>query len=217
MRDHPIPPVSEPLQYRAIGLVRGIYEPEDPQCFTRGSLIDDQGDKIEAVVLGRVMSLMKHHLPMDIPHLWVVYPRCRDQNHLHLQISGIWEPSTLGNAVKEQDKLETANKSPQDLLDKVLEGDNYFSIRGELIYTNTNEEELVIKVRQRSKENGPRPIPFKIRLKGSIPIDYLRNFVSLDVRRNGQTLVLENYEAIAPMPTRGGKRKNKGLTVKDRK
>ncbi len=203
MRDHPISPVSEPLQYRAIGLVRGIYVPEDSECFTRGSLVDDQGEKIEAVVLGRVMSLMKRHLPLDVPHLWVVYPRCRDQDHLHLQISGIWEPSTLRNPLKGKDK--------------VIEGDNYFSIRGELIYTNSEEEELVIKVRQRSRQNGSRPIPFKIRLKGAIPIKYLRNFVSLDVRRNGQYLCVENYESIASIATRGGKRNNKRLTSNNRK
>ncbi len=217
MRDHPIPPVSEPLQYRAIGIVRGVYEPEGPQCFTRGSLIDDQGIKIETVVLGRMMSLMKHHLPMDIPHLWVVYPRSRDQDHLHLQINGIWEPSTLDKTSQKQDEFLDRTDTSHDSSDQLIEGDDYFSIRGELIYTNTEDEELVIKVRQKTKKDGPRPIPFKIRLKGSIPIEYLRNFVSLDVRRKGQYLCLEKYESIASIATRGGKRKNKKLTLNQRK
>ena len=29
MRQHPISPVTEPMQYRAIGVVRGTYVPED--------------------------------------------------------------------------------------------------------------------------------------------------------------------------------------------
>ena len=37
MRDHPISPVTEPLQYRAIGVVRGTYKPESDDQLTRGS------------------------------------------------------------------------------------------------------------------------------------------------------------------------------------
>jgi hypothetical protein len=36
MRQHPIPPVTEELQYRAIGVVRGVYEPADGDQLTRG-------------------------------------------------------------------------------------------------------------------------------------------------------------------------------------
>ena len=36
MRQHPISPVTEPMQYRAIGVVRGLYEPTDPDQPTRG-------------------------------------------------------------------------------------------------------------------------------------------------------------------------------------
>ena len=130
-----------------------IYKPADKECFTRGCLVDDQGEEVEAVVLGRVINLMKRYLVMDSPHLWVVYPRCRDSEHLHLQISGIWEPSTLDQLVLS--KVDPGLKdSPKDLLDEVKEGDNYFSIRGELIYTRPEDSELVIKVRQKIKNNG---------------------------------------------------------------
>ena len=78
MRDHPIPPVTEPLQYRAIGVVRGVYTPHDEEQLTRGFLTDSDGTKLETVVLGRVLTLMRRHLSMDQPHLWVVYPRCRE-------------------------------------------------------------------------------------------------------------------------------------------
>jgi len=190
MRDHPIPPVTEPLQYRAIGVVRGTYRPEDADQFTRGVLVDAEGQELEAVVLGRMLTLMRRHLAMDAPHLWVVYPRCRDAGHLHLQITGIWEPSTLQPGASD---------------DALPEGDNYFSIRGELIYTRPETGDLVVKVRQKPRADGSRPLPFKLQLKGEIPLDQLRHFVSLNVRRQGQELHVESHELIAPMPTRGGK------------
>ena len=65
MRDHPIPPVTELLQYRAIGVVRGKYIPDNSDCFSRGIILDKQGEEIESVVLGRTISLMKNLLPIE--------------------------------------------------------------------------------------------------------------------------------------------------------
>lgn len=92
-QNHPIPTPSEPMQYRAIGLVRGRYEPSEEQ-FTKGNLIATDGTILDSVLLGRVMSLVKNHIDLTTDHLWVVYPRTRDE-HLHLQIMGVWEPETL--------------------------------------------------------------------------------------------------------------------------
>ena len=142
MRNHPISPVTEPLQYRAIGVVRGIYKPSDAEQLTRGVLVDAEGKEIEAVVLGRVLTLMRRHLAMDEPHLWVTYPRCRESDHLHLQIAGVWEPSTL-------------SPDQSDAEDTLPEGDDFFSIRGELIFTKPESGELVIKVRQQARADGP--------------------------------------------------------------
>ena len=95
MREQPIPPPSEPMQYRAIGLVRGKYVPSEEQ-FTRGNLYAEDGTDIDAVLLGRVMSLVKNHLDLEQPHLWVVYPRTRqNDDRLHVQIVGVWEPEKL--------------------------------------------------------------------------------------------------------------------------
>jgi len=97
-RQHPIPPASEPMQYRAIGLVYGQYTPSEEQ-FTKGNLITEDGTVIDSVLLGRVMSLVKKHIDLEKPHLWVVYPRTREKQYdLHLQIMGIWEPENLSQA-----------------------------------------------------------------------------------------------------------------------
>ena len=215
MRQHPISPVTEPTQYRAIGVVRGLYVPADPEQLTRGLIRTADGTEIEAVVLGRLLTLMRRHLDLAEPHLWVVYPRTREQNHLHLQMVGVWEPSTLSHddqaaaAATPETAAEAAAAGAEDSApaggDALPEGDDYFSVRGELIYTRPESGDLVIKVRQQPRADGSRPVPFKLQLKGEIPLEHLRHFVSLDLRRQGQQLTLEALEVLEPVAQRGNR------------
>ena len=251
MRPHPIPPVTEPLQYRAIGVVRGTYVPADADQLTRGVIRTDDGDELEAVVLGRLLTLMRRHLDLALPHLWVVYPRCREEGGLHLQMVGVWEPSTLAAtqiaterpeaspeavlpdtevavavaaadeaaaaeaveavaAESESAESESAEAEPAALPatscgDALPEGDNYFSVRGELVYTRPEDGQLVVKVRQLPRADGQRPAPFKIQLSGAVPLEHLRHFVSLQVRREGQLLQVQDLEVIAPVAQRGNR------------
>ncbi len=208
MRNHPITPVTEPLQYRAIGVIRATYRPDDPACFTKGHLVDLQGIEVEAVVLGRAITLMRKHLDMSKSHLWVVYPRCRKANFLHLQIVGVWEPSTLDRKDLEDAVTQPVKKDTPLQEDKLPEGDDYFSVRGELIYTKPETSELIIKVRQKPRSDAKKTIPFKLQLKGNIAMDHLRHFVNLDVRRDGQELCLESYQVVGPVPQKpSGNRK----------
>lgn len=114
-RNQPIPPASEPMQYRAIGLVRGRYTPSEEQ-FTRGAIHTEDGVEIDAVLLGRVMSLVKKHIDLAEPHLWVVYPRTRDKElDLHMQIVGVWEPEKLNRSGGlGTSELESAQDDGQD-------------------------------------------------------------------------------------------------------
>ncbi len=205
MRHHPISPVTEPLQYRAIGVVRGQYVPTDSEQLTRGLIRTDDGSEIDAVVLGRVLSLVRRHLDLDRSHLWVVYPRCREAGSLHLQMVGVWEPSTLSGP----DAASGVEAEPP--ADALPEGDDYFSVRGELIYTRPDSNELVVKVRQRPRPDGSRPQPFKLPLSGQVPLEHLRHFVALDLRRHGQNLQVERFEVIGPVAQRGS-RGGKGRT-----
>jgi len=206
MRAHPIPPVTEPLQYRAIGVVRGIYEPVDPDQPNRGVIHTADGEALEAVVLGRLLTLMRRHLDLAAPHLWVVYPRSREPQGLHLQMVGIWEPSTLAAEAPAAGQPTAGQPGSGDLSADVLpEGDEYFSVRGELIYTRPETGDLVVKVRQQPRSDGSRPVPFKLQLKGTVPLEHLRHFVALDLRRQGQDLQLEHLEVLAPVTTRGNR------------
>ena len=210
MRQHPITPVSEPLQYRAIGMVRGRYVPADHEHFNRGIIHTTDGSEIGAVVLGRLINLMERHLDMREPHLWVVYPRYRQEQHLHLQMVGVWEPSTLSNTRNRTDVSDV-------LPDEPPEGDGYFSVRGELVYTRPESADLVVKIRQQSRADGTRPIPFKLPLKGEIPLENLRHFVSLDLRRQHQQLTIEHYEVMGPVAQRGNRGgKSRKKAVNDR-
>jgi hypothetical protein len=202
MRQHPISPVTDPMQYRAIGVVRGRYVPTDPEQLTRGLIHTEDGTEIEAVVLGRLLTLLRRHLDPDQPHLWVVYPRCREPERLHLQLVGVWEPSTLAGETAPAAGADDGDPAAGDTLP---EGDDYFSVRGELIYTRPETGDLVVKVRQQPRPDGSRPIPFKLQIQGHIPLQHLRHFVALDLRRQGQRLQLESFEVIAPVPQRGNR------------
>lgn len=201
MRAHPIPPVTEPMQYRAIGLVEGTYTPADPDNLARGVLTTTDGEPVDAVVLGRVLSLLRRHVDLALPHLWVVYPRSRQTGRLQLQLMGVWEPSTLARG-----EADAAGEAPDALPDELPEGDGYFSVRGELVFTRPETGELVIKVRQKPRADGSRPQPFKIPLRGEVPLDHLRQFVSLGARRRGQQLELESLEVVGPLPRSGDRR-----------
>tara|TARA_B100000945_G_scaffold57564_1_gene42597 strand:- start:15 stop:662 length:648 start_codon:yes stop_codon:yes gene_type:complete len=198
MQNHPIPSVTDPLQYRAIGLVRGIYKPQDDDTFTRGALIDLKGNEIDSVVLGKVITLIRNHVALEKPHLWVVYPRCRNNQNLHLQITGIWEPSTLKKDLMEREGLNKASSFNDDSED-LLEGDDYFSIRGELIFTKPEDNELVIKIRQKQRNQQKKALPFKVNLKGKVPINFLKHFISLDVRRVGYQLLVKDFQVIGTL------------------
>ena len=198
MQKHPIPSVTDPLQYRAIGIVRGIYKPQDDENFTRGAILDSKGNEIDSVVLGRVITLIRNHVSLEKPHLWVVYPRCRNNQNLHLQITGVWEPSTLNKDFKENKELNEDSDLNVDS-DDLLEGDDYFSIRGELIFTKPENKEFVIKIRQKPRNKALKALPFKVNIKGEIPVNYLKHFISLDVRRVDHQLLVEDFNVIGPI------------------
>ena len=215
MRPHPIPPVTEPLQYRAIGVVRGTYVPAEAEQITRGVIRTEEGDELEAVVLGRLLTLMRRHLDLESPHLWVVYPRSREEGGLHLQMVGVWEPSTLSPAESEAVAPEVdpahdtptadSESAPVPPADALPEGDDYFSVRGELVFTKPETGQLVVKVRQLPRADGQRPLPFKLQIQGTVPLEHLRHFVALDLRRQGQELQLERLEVIGPVAQRGNR------------
>ena len=66
MLKNPIPKVTNQLQYRAIGIINGQFTPNDVDQLNKGVLTDSKGEKIETVVLGKALSLLKNHIDLKI-------------------------------------------------------------------------------------------------------------------------------------------------------
>ncbi len=205
-RQEPIPPPSEPMQYRAIGLVRGRYLASSEQ-FTQGSLLTSDGVILDAVLLGRIMSLVKNHLDLEKEHLWVVYPRTRPQtDQLHLQIVGVWEPENLAKQLTKPEEI-SENLSSEDSSETTTEvtpssamTDGGFSVRGEIVYQSAESQSLVVKIKQAPRKSTDKPKYFKLKAKGVLNTKAVGKFWDLQLQREGDALVLENAEAIADLP-----------------
>ena len=206
IRQQPIPPPSEPKQYRAIGLVRGRYTPTDEQ-FTRGAMLTSDGTEVEAVLLGRVMSLVRNHLDLEQQHLWVVYPRTREMRQdLHVQIVGVWEPEKLNKEGEDASELEASPQSDSSPAASSTPEDsgfdeNYFSIRGEVVFYSAEEQQIVVKIQQAPRKTADREKAFKLRLDGVLSSPKaLGYFWDLQVERRGAALVVTSGTPIGLVP-----------------
>ncbi|MGV0026236.1 hypothetical protein [Phormidesmis priestleyi] len=201
LRHQPIPAPSEPMQYRAIGLLRGRYTASEEQ-FTRGTLFTTDGTEIQAVLLGRVMSLVRNHLDLEQDHLWVVYPRTREKEEdLHAQIVGVWEPEKLNKTEDGTDESSEDEEPPIVYQPSSEVDDDYFSIRGEVIFHTPEENSLVVKIQQAPrKKDGNRSKCFKLKLEGTLTGKVVGYFWDLQVRRRGDGLVIEQGTPIGMIP-----------------
>ena len=191
MLKNPIPKVTNQLQQRAIGIINGKFTPHGRDQLNRGFLIDNKGEKIETVVLGKALSLLKKHIDLKKSYYWIVYPKNKNTQNLHLQVAGIWDPYQLNDFPN--DSLKT---NFSKLLEELDLKDNYFSVRGELVFVNTQKKEIVIKICLDPKSKKLKNKNFKLVIKGEISLELLHSFVSLDINRDGNSLKLINYEVI---------------------
>ena len=191
MIKNPIQEVTNKLQYRAIGIVKGIYKPNNIDQLNRGTITDKEGKIIETVILGKAISLIKKYINLEKDYFWIVYPRNKNINNLHLQVAGVWDPYQLNQFDKNH-----SEKDPNELLEELNLNNNYFSIRGELVYVNTKKKEIVIKICSSPPSKRSKYSTFKIIIEGEIPLQFLNNFVSLDLIRDGNTLRMVKYEII---------------------
>ncbi len=205
-RQEPIPKPSEPMQFRAIGLVRGKYHPSEDQI-TKGSIITEDGATLDAVLLGRIMSLVKKHINLEDEHLWVVYPRTPErESSLHVQVVGVWEPETLQKEIFKEEEAQPSEdglarpmrpkppiKSTSDL------EDGFFSVRGEVVYQSMEKESVVVKIKQAPRADG-KSRGFKLNLKGKLGPKAAHHFWDLKVARKGDELVVTGGNCIGAIP-----------------
>jgi hypothetical protein len=202
----PIPSPSEPMQYRAIGLIRGVYQPSEEQ-FNRGTMVTEDGTHLDAVLLGQVMSLVKKYLDLEQPYLWVVYPRTRDkQEALHVQIVGVWSDEGFGaeDGPAETEKSDAANSSG---LTAPLQ-DGYFSVRGQVVFHSLEKQFVLVKIQQAPRKSSDRPKDFKLKLLGTLEGQPIGYFWDLQVQRQGNALSIVTGTSVAMVPLK--KRKKSG-------
>ena len=191
MLKNPIPKVTNQLQHRAIGIINGKFAPVSSEQLNRGFLIDKKDEKIETVILGKALSLLKKHIDLKKSYYWIVYPKNKNTQNLHLQVAGIWDPYQLNDFPNDSSKTNFSK-----LLEELDLKDNYFSVRGELVFVNTKKKEFVIKICPANKSKNLKNKNFKLVIKGELSIELLHSFVSLDINRDGNSLKLINYELI---------------------
>ena len=191
MLKNPIPKVTNQSQHRAIGIINGKYTPHVGEQLNRGFLTDNKGEKIETVVLGKALSILKKHIDLKKSYYWVVYPKNKNTQNLHLQVAGIWDPYQLNDFPNNSSKTNFSK-----LLKELDLKDNYFSVRGELVFVNTQKKEIVIKINSVSKLKNLKNKNFKLVIKGELSLELLNSFVSLDINRDGNALNLIKYEVI---------------------
>jgi len=191
MLKNPIPKVTNPLQHRAIGIINGKFTPLSSEQLNKGFLIDNKDEKIETVVLGKALSLLKKHIDLKKSYYWIVYPKNKNTQNLHLQVAGVWEPYQFNDLPNDSTKTNISK-----LLEELDLKDNYFSVRGELVFVNTHKKEVVIKICSAAKQKNLKNKNFKLAIKGELSLKLLNNFVSLDIIRDGNSLKLLNYEVI---------------------
>ena len=186
----PIPKVSNKKQFRAIGIICGMHKPHENNLLNKGFLEDSNGLKIDAVVLGKALPVIKKFINFEKQYYWIVYPRNKNSDNFHLQIVGIWDPNNF--EVNDDSYEEQTN----DLLSSLNLKDNFFSIRGKLIFINIPDRELIIKICPSTLRNGSKRKAFKISVKGIIPMKYINSFISIEATRRKNSLVMDNFEII---------------------
>jgi hypothetical protein len=191
MLKNPIPKVTNQLQHRAIGIINGKFSPLSNEQLNRGFLIDKKDEKIETVILGKALSLIKKHIDLKKSYYWIVYPKNKNTQNLHLQVAGIWDPYQLNDFPNDSSKTNFST-----LLEELDLKDNYFSVRGELVFVNTQKKEIVIKICPAIKSKNFKNKNFKLVIKGELSLELLHSFVSLDINRDGNSLKLIKCEVI---------------------
>ena len=186
----PIQKVTDNLQNRAIGIIYGLYKPSSEAFLNKGLLEDENNIDLDTVVLGKTLPLIKKYIDFNKKYFFIVYPRNKNSEKLHLQISGIWDPYNLNKEPEDQ------SQNPQELLKRFDLKNNYFSIRGKLIFVKIPEKELIVKITPSNTNMNNKNKSFKLILKGELPLDLINSFLSIDALRDGNALRMEKFEVI---------------------
>ena len=161
-----------PLQYRAIGVIQGIYQPLG-NTLTKGKMTTLDGQEFETVLLGKTISAIKNHIDLKQVQNWVVYPHTiPDTDDIHFQIAGSYLPS---------DDHDSSLPS------------NYFSIRGEVLYSSKYKQKIIVQILDNNFVSRKKARSFKLELKGKIPDNHIKHFFALSACLEHKKIVVQQY------------------------
>ncbi|MFB2918431.1 MULTISPECIES: hypothetical protein [Aerosakkonema] len=121
---------------------------------------------------------------------------------LHVQICGIWEPEIF------QQGMELKPDYP-------IEPD-YFSVHGEVIFQNQEEQWILVKIIQAPKQPDGKPFFFKLKLWGNLGCKACKQLWSFKVKREGEDLKIVSSEKIGIFVSDRKKFKGKGKKPKSK-
>jgi len=97
-------------------------------------------------------------------------------------------------------KLHNSTVVCDDLKPSSAVSDGGFSVRGEVVYQSFDEKSLVVKIKQAPRKTTDKAKYFKLKLKGILTTKAVGKFWDFNVKRESDTLVVINAEAIADLP-----------------
>lgn len=176
-----LPPIM-PLEFRAIGIVRGRYLPSQKKI-TRGTIVMEDGTILPANLTETAGWLIKLKPELiETEHVWVAWPRT-DENVLHMQLKNL--------------RLPLEGQTIED----VSAGVDYFSVRGEIVnqdpHTGTINIRICRNIVPPEKQLRKKYQPFILAIEGFLPGKVDGQFWDFDVSREGNKLILEDANFMA--------------------
>jgi hypothetical protein len=178
-----LPPPQDPLQFRALGLVKGVLQPI-PDTYGQGLLMTEDGGEYP-VTPGRVPLLKRFGrcLESNQPHWFYVNPQPRPNQVLGFSIIKIL--SLPESELEASGQLDDPDFEPD--FPSAPEGvEEEFNIRGTIEAKNGA---VAVTIQRKPQGNKHFP-PLILELQGFLPGAQDHEFWDLQVEREGNELIL---------------------------
>jgi hypothetical protein len=181
----PIPPPYSPLQYRAIGVVKGQYFPTQSDLI-RGILVLEDGAIAPVHFLASSISFLKKHMELlNAPQFWIVYPKTQlEAPHLHFAVKGV-------KSVSEEENSEALTVQK-----------DHFSVRGLVTYIDSKAGTFVVRIYHNDSVGSSTTHQqnfFLLTIQGTVNSEAFGQFADLDVCREGDKLILKNASFVGQL------------------
>jgi hypothetical protein len=174
------PPNNEnPLLFRAVGRLQGIFNPGSDDKPQLGTLTLEDGTQLSAYLPNFVQKkASKRSISLDQPHLWTVYPKTHKDGEIKRVTLRDW-----------------SSTAPEPI------SANRFNICGILEKRTYSPDGLVVRIERNltpapGQENQPLWKPFRLTLIGTIEQLIPEQFWKFTVIRQGKFLVIKEAQLL---------------------